>query len=501
MQPKIKRIGKTVNGVAFHAEAESKDTLGRMLRNAGIPLDSRRLELLWRYHCLIREFNEEYDLTRLRSFRDFVVKHYIDCLIIPRLTVIPSPLLDIGAGAGFPGIPLKIAVPECEIILAESRSKRNEFLRMAIERLGLNGIEVLGKGIQQGRVERKAAGVITRAVESAAETLGRVRDALDTGGKVILMKGPRGEDEIADGLRLHGGSFRLLSNTPYTLPGTAYHRRLLIFEKTLPAVTPKISETREDTVITSAANDHYKEWKSSLTGGGIRKTGHALVSGPKIISEVIRLKPEIISAWIGFASGDKSPEALSGHVPRYRLSRELFHELDVHGTNHPLLVVNVPPMRPFDISALPGGAVPFIAFQDPANVGAVIRSAAAFGARAIVLLKESANPFHPKSIRAAGTAVFLVDFMEGPSIRNVECPGLPILALAAKGKDIAAVNFPKRFALLPGIEGPGLPGEISPAIQIRIPMEPDIESLNAATAASIALYEWRKRLTNEASRE
>ncbi|MHB9028858.1 MAG: TrmH family RNA methyltransferase, partial [Candidatus Latescibacterota bacterium] len=409
--------------------------------------------------------------------------------------------LDIGTGAGFPGIPLKIAAPELELILSESRSKRNEFLRIAIGHIGLHGIEVLGRGILPGRPEKKVAGVISRAVESSAETLGRVRDLLDAGGLVILMKGPGGEDEIAEALRLYGNLFRLRNSIPYTLPGTTHHRKLIVFEKIVPAESAsKSPEKHEGTEITSSANPSYKEWRSLLSGRGIRKTGHALVSGAKTIGEIFRLKPEIILAGIDFPHAAEPPLNLPPDTPRFRLSRELFNELDVHGTGYPLLLVRVPPLRAFDVPALPKGAVPFIAFQDPANVGAVIRSAAAFNVRTIVLLRESANPYHPKSIRAAGTALFLVEFMEGPSIQDIESAGIPIVALSGEGSDIRRFVFPKRFALLPGMEGPGLPGELPLAAKVSIPIAPDVESLNAAAAVSIALYEWRRREKSEGKR-
>jgi 16S rRNA (guanine527-N7)-methyltransferase len=474
--------------------SETRENLGKMLKDAGIVLSVPQIDLLWQYHRLIREKNEEYDLTRLRSFRDFVVKHYIDCLIVTRLIELPAPLLDIGTGAGFPGIPLKIAVPGMEIILAESRAKRNEFLRLVIGQLGLKKIEVLGRGILPGRLDRKVAGVITRAVESSAETLGRVRDMLDTGGLVILMKGPGGEEEIAEALHLYGREFRLRNTIPYTLPGTTHHRRLLIFEKTAPVgARPVLSGKREITEISSSSNPSFREWKSLFSGRAIRKTGHALVSGSKTIGELLRLKPDIILAWIDFPRSAEPPADLPSDVPGYRLSRELFHELDVHGTEYPLLLVRVPLPLPFDISALPKGAVPFIAFQDPANVGAVIRSAAAFNARTIVMLREAANPYHPKSIRAAGTALFLVEFMEGPSIRDIGSAGIPIVALSVDGIDVSHFAFPERFALLPGVEGPGLPGELQTAEKVCVPISPDVESLNAAAAVSIVLYEWRRR--------
>lgn len=474
---------------------ESRESLGRLLREAGFTLDSRKLDILWGYHRLLREHNEEYDLTRLRTFPDFVEKHYLDCLIVPRLIRLPSPLMDIGTGAGFPGIPLKIAVPECKIILSESRSKRNEFLRMVIDSLKLEGIEVLGRGIVAGRPERTVAGVITRAVESATETLGRADTLLDTGGVVILMKGPGGESEIPDALRLFGDRFRLRDNIAYTLPGTRHQRRLIVFERTAPVPARRpVKEQGTETEITSAANATFKEWKSLLTGRGIRKAGLALVSGRKIISEVLHLRPEIVRAWIGFPSTEPPSEDLGSGIARYRLSRELYNELDVHGTGYPLLLVEVPPARRMGEGELPAGAVPCIPFQDPANVGAAIRTAAAFGLRTVVLLQEAASPYHPKSIRAAGTAVFLVEFVEGPSIGEIGRMGVPLVALSADGEDIGGFTFPDRFLLLPGIEGPGLPEGVSPDSLVRIPMETDVESLNAAVALSIAIYEWRRRI-------
>ena len=71
-----------------------------------------------------------------------------------------------------------------------------------------------------------------------------------------------------------------------------------------------------------------------------------------------------------------------------------------------------------DDAPWPDGCTLFIPFQDPENVGAVIRSAAAFGVARVVLLKEAAHPFHPRSSRAAGSALFQVPLYQGPSIRN-----------------------------------------------------------------------------------
>jgi 16S rRNA (guanine(527)-N(7))-methyltransferase RsmG len=490
--PVGKSRSKPSHGVPL---SESKSSLGSLLNEAGIILDERQLDLLWRFHLLLRRHTEEYDLTRLRSFRDIAVKHYIDCMIVPSLIELPSPLLDIGTGAGFPGIPLKIVCPECEIILAESRSNRVEFLEHAVKELGLKGIRIHEGGVLPGRMGEKVAGVITRALETAEKTLNRVKDNLDPGGQVILMKGPQGENEISEALHLWNDTFTLKKNISYTLPGTHHRRRLIIFEKISSRQTQgKEREEERTTVdITSVSNPSYKVWKSLLTGRGIKREGLALVSGAKVIAEICRLKHGIIRALILPPGEGPEPVSLPPEIPRYRLSGELFRELDVHGTDYPLLVVSIPETPSFESAEPQSGAILLVPFQDPANVGAVIRSAVAFGVRAVVLLREAATPFHPKSLRAAGTAAFLVDYYEGPSIRELSDIRLPVVALSAAGKPLSDFTFPDRFALLPGLEGPGLPEELKPEYTVSITMEKDVESLNAAVAASIVLFEWRRR--------
>src|SRR6185312_11328027 len=112
---------------------------------------------------MLRGANAELNLTRIHNFENMVLKHYVDSLLVLRFVELPSPLIDMGSGPGLPGIPLKIARPGLEMILAEPRGARAEFLREVVDRLGLEGVEVhAGKvGPQFSRVVR---GVITRAV-------------------------------------------------------------------------------------------------------------------------------------------------------------------------------------------------------------------------------------------------------------------------------------------------------------------------------------------------
>ena len=109
---------------------------------SGIRLDERQATLFARFYDLLERYNDELDLSRLKRFEDIVVKHFVDCALLASLADFPSPVVDIGTGAGFPGIPLKIMKPDLRIILAEPRHKRVDFLRMAIDELELKDVSV-----------------------------------------------------------------------------------------------------------------------------------------------------------------------------------------------------------------------------------------------------------------------------------------------------------------------------------------------------------------------
>jgi len=223
------------------------------------------------------------------------------------------------------------------------------------------------------------------------------------------------------------------------------------------------------------------------------KYGQALFSGPKQIREVLRDFPDrctglVYSEKIRMPVVPAPPETIF-----YRLSPELFRRIDIYDTGHPVLLVRADPFPRWSSASDNSGCTLCIPFQDPANVGAVIRSAAAFGVSRAVLLEEAAHPFLPKSIRAAGGTVFKIPIFEGPSIHSLNVSEVPLLALSPDGKDIGSFQFPPSFCLVPGLEGPGLPRQLEQATLLSIPMAQGVESLNAASATGIALYLWRNR--------
>lgn len=230
---------------------EAEDRLRDVFERHGLqdfPHAKRRT--LARFYMLLMDNQNERNFTRLLTLRDVGIKHFVDCLVVPELlrqNEVPLlfPLLDVGTGPGFPGIPLKILFPDQRIILAEGVQKRVEFLKSIRDELGLGSpdapLDILGRNINS-EVFLPVNGVITRAVEDASNTLGNVIHTLQTGGRVYLMKGPNCGPEIPMALEKWSEYYRLEKDIAYTLKGTPHERRLLVFQKLKSYPLPDFEE-------------------------------------------------------------------------------------------------------------------------------------------------------------------------------------------------------------------------------------------------------------------
>jgi tRNA G18 (ribose-2'-O)-methylase SpoU len=226
-----------------------------------------------------------------------------------------------------------------------------------------------------------------------------------------------------------------------------------------------------------------------LTSRGVRKQRKALVSGSKQTKEILQYLPNLCEAWITKGDNQLPQSGAPDHLIWYQLAPALFHTLDVFGTDSPLLLIKTPEIPEWvPPDGFPPGCSLLVPFQDPENVGTVIRSGVAFGVAQIILLAESANPYHPKAIRASGGTTLRARLLQGPSLKDLP-ETLPIVALSPEGRSIYTFDFPQNFGLLPGMEGTGLP-ETWRKQAIAIPISPEVESLNAAAAAAIALFAW-----------
>ena len=248
--------------------------------------------------------------------------------------------------------------------------------------------------------------------------------------------------------------------------------------------------------IASDRNPAFRAFRALAKARAVKKKGLALLSGPKQISEVWRDFPERCAGMICSSQHTAADGLMGGDAILYLLEPHLFREIDLFGTDYPILLVRVDPLPKWSNDSRMPGCTLLLPFQDPSNVGAVIRSAAAFGAARVVMLTGAAHPYHPRSLRAAGSNLLRIPIFQGPSMEALGVTAHPLITLAPGGKDAASFSFPENFCLLPGREGQGVSETLSGHAALSIPMTNKVESLNAALAAGIVLYLWKRGLSS-----
>lgn len=240
-------------------------------------------------------------------------------------------------------------------------------------------------------------------------------------------------------------------------------------------------------LIESAQNPQFKIWKDLHDGRGIRKHEAFLLAGRKQVPEALARYGERFLQVIGIEASEIEALDLPSHIDRYRVPRTLFEKLDISGTGYPLLVGKAEALPDADLTQPPEGLELIVALGDPNNLGALMRSAAAFGAKKIILMAEAAHPYHPKALRAGANAQFSLTLERGPTWEALSAAMGPIVALDGRGQDMSAYKWPRDLRIVLGEEGLGLPDTLN-VQRLAIPNTGYVESLNATVAASVALY-------------
>jgi len=216
-------------------EAENKDLLIEGAKTFGVSLDEKAMEAFELYLKELLKWNQKINLTAIRTEKGVILKHFLDSLSVCPYLPGASFLLDLGSGAGFPGIPLKIVQPSFEVTLIDSVLKKVDFQRHIIRILGLKGIEAVHGRVQEKGVlkemERRFDIVISRAFSDLETFLRLSFPFLRKGGRVVAMKGEVDEGGLQLASKAEEIRFAFQKTESFTLPFSSFNRTVLLFEK------------------------------------------------------------------------------------------------------------------------------------------------------------------------------------------------------------------------------------------------------------------------------
>ena len=192
--------------------------------------DVQQVHLFMKYLSELKRWNQAYSLTSLETDADIVERHFLDSLLY--LCAIPYGhvrIVDIGSGAGLPGIPIKIMRPESEVHLIEPSRKKASFLRHVVKMLQLRGVEVIERRVEE--IDYREIDVaLSRALFSIRDFVRKASPMVRENGRMILSKGPKVNVELKEA-GIDNLSYEVLS---LKLPLTGAKRFLIVVYKSVP---------------------------------------------------------------------------------------------------------------------------------------------------------------------------------------------------------------------------------------------------------------------------
>ena len=216
-------------------ETENRNLLVEGAKAFRIDINERMMEAFDLYLRELLKWNQKMNLTAIRSEKGIVLKHFLDSLsVFPHLPAI-STLLDIGSGAGFPGIPLKMVQPSLEVTLIDSVRKKIDFQSHIIRTLGLKEIGAIHGRIQDREILESLGGRFDGAIARAFSDLDTLLllsfPFLKKGGIILAMKGEGASEELKRLLLSTRNRYRWINTATFSLPFSFIKRSIILFEK------------------------------------------------------------------------------------------------------------------------------------------------------------------------------------------------------------------------------------------------------------------------------
>ncbi len=220
-----------------------KTAFNKMLIEKNQKINSNQLEKFYKYMQLLLEWNKKINLTAITDENEIILKHFVDSLTVLKYINEKDNIIDVGTGAGFPGIPIAIMMPNVKITLLDSLNKRINFLNEVIKELDLKNVETIhsrSEDCGKDMLYREKYDIaIARAVANLSTLSEYLLPFVKIGGKMICMKGSEIEEELKNAqyaIKVLGG--KIIARDEFTLPESDIKRNIIIVEK--EQYTPKM---------------------------------------------------------------------------------------------------------------------------------------------------------------------------------------------------------------------------------------------------------------------
>lgn len=215
-------------------EVNAKKEISIYFENNGIPLNKRQVDLFYNYYLLLIEWNKKFNLTAITDFKEVIIKHFFDSAVCYKELKPNAKVIDIGCGAGFPSIPLKIMREDLSFTLVDSVNKKITFINSLISKLGLTNVVAIHSRAEDlafnANFRQKYSYAVSRAVANLSTLCEYCLPFVSVGGSLLAYKSMGAEDEVKEAniaITQLGGELKSIKD--FTVED--YCRKLVIINK------------------------------------------------------------------------------------------------------------------------------------------------------------------------------------------------------------------------------------------------------------------------------